>query len=82
MQQNEEEEEKAITSSNPVLELELAEEKLPMTLSRQEVKTKDLWSCRCVNTCLARKASVCLKDTCISLSVHFCYQAAQKLVCS
>nr|2DK4_A Chain A, Pre-mRNA-splicing factor 18 [Homo sapiens] len=25
------------TSSNPVLELELAEEKLPMTLSRQEV---------------------------------------------
>ncbi|XP_025058072.1 pre-mRNA-splicing factor 18 isoform X2 [Alligator sinensis] len=32
-----EEEEKPLTSSNPVLELELAEEKLPMTLSRQEV---------------------------------------------
>ncbi|MEE6481529.1 hypothetical protein FKM82_012893 [Ascaphus truei] len=32
-----EEEEKPSSSSNPVLELELAEEKLPMTLSRQEV---------------------------------------------
>ncbi|XP_073184826.1 pre-mRNA-splicing factor 18 isoform X3 [Lepidochelys kempii] len=35
--QQEEEEEKPVTSSNPGLELELAEEKLPMTLSRQEV---------------------------------------------
>ncbi|XP_075561133.1 pre-mRNA-splicing factor 18 isoform X6 [Pelecanus crispus] len=35
--QQQEEEEKPLTSSNPVLELELAEEKLPMTLSRQEV---------------------------------------------
>ncbi|KAM4676178.1 pre-mRNA-splicing factor 18 isoform 2-T2 [Discoglossus pictus] len=35
--QKEEEEEKPSSSSNPVLELELAEEKLPMTLSRQEV---------------------------------------------
>ncbi|XP_025058071.1 pre-mRNA-splicing factor 18 isoform X1 [Alligator sinensis] len=35
--QQTEEEEKPLTSSNPVLELELAEEKLPMTLSRQEV---------------------------------------------
>ncbi|CAM2098642.1 unnamed protein product [Caretta caretta] len=35
--QQEEEEEKPMTSSNPGLELELAEEKLPMTLSRQEV---------------------------------------------
>uniref|UniRef100_A0A8C8RT98 Pre-mRNA-splicing factor 18 n=1 Tax=Pelusios castaneus TaxID=367368 RepID=A0A8C8RT98_9SAUR len=35
--QQKEEEEKPVTSSNPVLELELAEEKLPMTLSRQEV---------------------------------------------
>ncbi|XP_067420680.1 pre-mRNA-splicing factor 18 isoform X1 [Emydura macquarii macquarii] len=35
--QQKEEEEKLVTSSNPVLELELAEEKLPMTLSRQEV---------------------------------------------
>ncbi|NXT80236.1 PRP18 factor, partial [Zapornia atra] len=35
--QEQEEEEKPLTSSNPVLELELAEEKLPMTLSRQEV---------------------------------------------
>ncbi|XP_031444727.1 pre-mRNA-splicing factor 18 isoform X2 [Phasianus colchicus] len=35
--QQQEEEEKPLTSTNPVLELELAEEKLPMTLSRQEV---------------------------------------------
>ncbi|XP_069315093.1 pre-mRNA-splicing factor 18 isoform X5 [Eulemur rufifrons] len=35
--QPKEEEQKPLTSSNPVLELELAEEKLPMTLSRQEV---------------------------------------------
>ncbi|XP_068132245.1 pre-mRNA-splicing factor 18 isoform X4 [Hyperolius riggenbachi] len=35
--QNTEEEDDASSSSNPVLELELAEEKLPMTLSRQEV---------------------------------------------
>ncbi|KAE8579439.1 hypothetical protein XENTR_v10024038 [Xenopus tropicalis] len=35
--QMEGEEEKPSSSSNPVLELELAEEKLPMTLSRQEV---------------------------------------------
>ncbi|XP_065727061.1 pre-mRNA-splicing factor 18 isoform X5 [Phocoena phocoena] len=35
--QPKEEDEKPLTSSNPVLELELAEEKLPMTLSRQEV---------------------------------------------
>ncbi|XP_054255404.1 pre-mRNA-splicing factor 18 isoform X5 [Indicator indicator] len=35
--QQQEEEEKPLASSNPVLELELAEEKLPMTLSRQEV---------------------------------------------
>nr|XP_013798884.1 PREDICTED: pre-mRNA-splicing factor 18 [Apteryx mantelli mantelli] len=35
--EQQEEEEKPLTSSNPVLELELAEEKLPMTLSRQEV---------------------------------------------
>ncbi|XP_063304276.1 pre-mRNA-splicing factor 18 isoform X2 [Pelobates fuscus] len=35
--QNQEEEERPSTSSNPVLELELSEEKLPMTLSRQEV---------------------------------------------
>ncbi|CAI9594465.1 unnamed protein product [Staurois parvus] len=35
--QNQEEEEQPSSSSNPVLELELAEEKLPMTLSRQEV---------------------------------------------
>nr|XP_021153886.1 pre-mRNA-splicing factor 18 [Columba livia] len=35
--QQQEEEEQPLTSSNPVLELELAEEKLPMTLSRQEV---------------------------------------------
>lgn len=35
--QNDEEEEQPSSSSNPVLELELAEEKLPMTLSRQEV---------------------------------------------
>ncbi len=32
-----EEEAPPSTSSNPVLELELTEEKLPMTLSRQEV---------------------------------------------
>jgi len=37
--QQQEEEEKPLTSTNPVLELELAEEKLPMTLSRQEVKS-------------------------------------------
>uniref|UniRef100_A0A2K6KAH4 Pre-mRNA-splicing factor 18 n=1 Tax=Rhinopithecus bieti TaxID=61621 RepID=A0A2K6KAH4_RHIBE len=35
--QPKEEDQKPLTSSNPVLELELAEEKLPMTLSRQEV---------------------------------------------
>ncbi|XP_074124684.1 pre-mRNA-splicing factor 18 isoform X2 [Sminthopsis crassicaudata] len=35
--QQKEEDQKPLTSSNPVLELELAEEKLPMTLSRQEV---------------------------------------------
>ncbi|XP_069834713.1 pre-mRNA-splicing factor 18 isoform X3 [Dendropsophus ebraccatus] len=35
--QNQDEEEKPSTSNNPVLDLELAEEKLPMTLSRQEV---------------------------------------------
>ncbi|XP_054450022.1 pre-mRNA-splicing factor 18 isoform X4 [Pteronotus mesoamericanus] len=35
--QTKEEDQKPLTSSNPVLELELAEEKLPMTLSRQEV---------------------------------------------
>ncbi|KAK2084435.1 Pre-mRNA-splicing factor 18 [Saguinus oedipus] len=35
--QPQEEDQKPLTSSNPVLELELAEEKLPMTLSRQEV---------------------------------------------
>ncbi|XP_046922760.1 pre-mRNA-splicing factor 18 isoform X2 [Lynx rufus] len=35
--QPKEENQKPLTSSNPVLELELAEEKLPMTLSRQEV---------------------------------------------
>ncbi|XP_072003424.1 pre-mRNA-splicing factor 18 isoform X2 [Engystomops pustulosus] len=35
--QNGEEEETPSTSNNPVLDLELAEEKLPMTLSRQEV---------------------------------------------
>ncbi|XP_073407376.1 pre-mRNA-splicing factor 18 [Dendrobates tinctorius] len=35
--QNQEEEENPSTSNNPVLDLELAEEKLPMTLSRQEV---------------------------------------------
>ncbi|XP_062347664.1 pre-mRNA-splicing factor 18 isoform X3 [Cinclus cinclus] len=35
--QQQEEEEKPLATSNPVLELELAEEKLPMTLSRQEV---------------------------------------------
>ncbi|XP_036921891.1 pre-mRNA-splicing factor 18 isoform X3 [Sturnira hondurensis] len=35
--QPKEEDQKPSTSSNPVLELELAEEKLPMTLSRQEV---------------------------------------------
>ncbi|KFO25661.1 Pre-mRNA-splicing factor 18 [Fukomys damarensis] len=34
--QPKEEDQKPLTSSNPVLELELAEEKLPMTLSRQE----------------------------------------------
>ncbi|KAM3926478.1 pre-mRNA-splicing factor 18 isoform 2-T2 [Leptodactylus fuscus] len=34
---NQDEEEKPSTSNNPVLDLELAEEKLPMTLSRQEV---------------------------------------------
>lgn len=32
-----EDEEPPSTSANPVLELELTEEKLPMTLSRQEV---------------------------------------------
>lgn len=32
-----EEDDEPSTSSNPVLELELTEEKLPMTLSRQEV---------------------------------------------
>lgn len=32
------EENEPSTSSNPVLELELTEEKLPMTLSRQEVR--------------------------------------------
>lgn len=31
------EEDEPVTSANPVLELELTEEKLPMTLSRQEV---------------------------------------------
>lgn len=31
------EEDEPSTSANPVLELELTEEKLPMTLSRQEV---------------------------------------------
>ncbi|XP_047009254.1 pre-mRNA-splicing factor 18 isoform X1 [Ictalurus punctatus] len=36
-QQKEEETAPSSTSSNPVLELELTEEKLPMTLSRQEV---------------------------------------------
>ncbi|KAG9489930.1 pre-mRNA-splicing factor 18 isoform X1 [Eleutherodactylus coqui] len=35
--QNQDAEEKPSTSNNPVLDLELAEEKLPMTLSRQEV---------------------------------------------
>ncbi|XP_033880736.1 pre-mRNA-splicing factor 18 isoform X1 [Acipenser ruthenus] len=35
--QKEDEKDKPSTSSNPVLELELTEEKLPMTLSRQEV---------------------------------------------
>ncbi|KAF4793972.1 Pre-mRNA-splicing factor 18 [Turdus rufiventris] len=35
--QQQEEEEKPLATSNPVLELELAEEKLPMTLSRQEI---------------------------------------------
>ncbi|XP_068843191.1 pre-mRNA-splicing factor 18 isoform X3 [Bos indicus] len=35
--QPKDEDQKPLTSSNPVLELELAEEKLPMTLSRQEV---------------------------------------------
>ncbi|XP_029414283.1 pre-mRNA-splicing factor 18 isoform X4 [Nannospalax galili] len=35
--QPKEEDQKPLTSSNPVLELELAEEKLPLTLSRQEV---------------------------------------------
>ncbi|ELK23549.1 Pre-mRNA-splicing factor 18 [Myotis davidii] len=35
--QPKEDDQKPLTSSNPVLELELAEEKLPMTLSRQEV---------------------------------------------
>ncbi|KAM8801477.1 pre-mRNA-splicing factor 18 isoform 2-T2 [Rhynchonycteris naso] len=35
--QPKEEDQKPLASSNPVLELELAEEKLPMTLSRQEV---------------------------------------------
>ncbi|XP_058841887.1 pre-mRNA-splicing factor 18-like isoform X2 [Acipenser ruthenus] len=35
--QKKEDKDKASTSSNPVLELELTEEKLPMTLSRQEV---------------------------------------------
>ncbi|XP_056429335.1 pre-mRNA-splicing factor 18 isoform X2 [Hyla sarda] len=35
--QNQDEEEEPTTSNNPVLDLELAEEKLPMTLSRQEV---------------------------------------------
>lgn len=33
-----------MASPNPVLELELAEEKLPMTLSRQEVRRTPLWS--------------------------------------
>lgn len=37
-QQKEEETAPSSTSSNPVLELELTEEKLPMTLSRQEVR--------------------------------------------
>ncbi|XP_062860925.1 pre-mRNA-splicing factor 18 isoform X1 [Trichomycterus rosablanca] len=38
LEKNKEDEEQApTTSSNPVLELELTEEKLPMTLSRQEV---------------------------------------------
>ncbi|XP_054844869.1 pre-mRNA-splicing factor 18 isoform X3 [Eublepharis macularius] len=36
-QEKEQEEQEKLASSNPVLELELAEEKLPMTLSRQEV---------------------------------------------
>ncbi|NXB09232.1 PRP18 factor, partial [Cnemophilus loriae] len=35
--QQQEEEEKTLAASTPVLELELAEDKLPMTLSRQEV---------------------------------------------
>ncbi|PKK29114.1 pre-mRNA processing factor 18 [Columba livia] len=39
--QQQEEEEQPLTSSNPVLELELAEEKLPMTLSRQEVQQQE-----------------------------------------
>ncbi|NP_001382811.1 pre-mRNA-splicing factor 18 isoform 9 [Homo sapiens] len=40
--QPKEEDQKPLTSSNPVLELELAEEKLPMTLSRQEGLRNDL----------------------------------------
>ncbi|NXS28049.1 PRP18 factor, partial [Pomatostomus ruficeps] len=35
--QQQEEEEKPLTASNPVLELKVAEDKLPITLSRQEV---------------------------------------------
>lgn len=37
MKLDQKEENEPSTSSNPVLELELTEEKLPMTLSRQEV---------------------------------------------
>lgn len=38
---DEAEQDESPASSKPVLELELAEEKLPMTLSRQEVKPND-----------------------------------------
>lgn len=38
------EEDEPSTSANPVLELELTEEKLPMTLSRQEVSPVEWWT--------------------------------------
>lgn len=46
-----EDEEPQSTSANPVLELELTEEKLPMTLSRQEVG-RPIRACRMLLTCL------------------------------
>lgn len=57
-QQQQQEETTPSTSSNPILELELTEEKLPMTLSRQEVRVNRCSFCFAFQRMLRRDVMI------------------------